>query len=454
MTALDHSPEFAYRDGRLHVEAVALERIAAEVGTPVYCYSGAALGRAYTAFVAAFEGLDARVCYAVKANGNLAVIRTFADLGAGADVVSEGEIRKALAAGVPTGRIVFSGVGKTAEELAMALEAGVTQINVESEPELETLGAVAARLGIAARVSLRINPDVDAHTHAKISTGRKENKFGIELGRAMAAYARAEALDGLTPDGLAVHIGSQLTEIEPFARAFKTLADLVRDLRDAGHTVARLDLGGGLGIAYGDEPGPSLADYANVVREAVGGLGCALTFEPGRVLVGNAGVLLTRVILVKDGAHRRFVVLDAAMNDLKRPALYGAYHAIVTVTEPQADSAAGPYDVVGPVCETGDTFATGRALTPVNAGDLLAICSAGAYGSAMSSTYNARRLVPEVLVDGDRFAVVRRRQTYDEMLAQDSLPEWMAETVRPDEARPGKAVAAQSGPSRASRGAG
>jgi len=311
-----------------------------------------------------------------------------------------------------------------------AAKSGVTQINVESEPELEILSEAARRTGVTARVSLRINPDVDARTHEKISTGRKENKFGIDLGRVVAAYARAEALEGLEPDGLAVHIGSQLTDVEPFERAFKTVAYLVGTLRAAGHTVKRLDLGGGLGIAYDEGPGPSLADYARVVRETVGHLDCALTFEPGRSLVGNAGVLLTRVILVKEGASRRFVITDAAMNDLKRPALYGAWHVFAPVTQPPPDAVAAPVDIVGPVCETGDTFATERPLTPVITGDLLAICSAGAYGAVMASTYNARLLVPEVLVDGARFAVVRPRQTYDEMLAQDVIPDWLGETAK------------------------
>ena len=319
----------------------------------------------------------------------------------------------------------LSGVGKTEAELEMALRAGVTQINVESEVELNTLSSVAQRIGVTARVSLRVNPDVDPITHAKISTGRKENKFGIDTGRVMAAFAHAEALPGLEPDGLAVHIGSQLTDIEPFRHAFTILATLVREMRGAGHTLRRLDLGGGLGIAYGEEPGPSAAAYADLVRETVGDLGCHLTFEPGRALIGNAGVLVTGVILVKDGASRRFVVLDAAMNDLTRPALYSAEHAIVAVAEPAAGAELHPFDIVGPVCETGDTFALGRALPPVRAGDLLAICSAGAYGAVMSSSYNARPLIPEVLVDQGQFAVVRRRPTFDEMLAQDCIPDWI-----------------------------
>jgi len=436
VTALANSPEFHYQGGQLHVEALALAAIAQEVGTPFYCYSSAAIRRSYETFTTALRGLDARIAYAVKANGNLAVIATFAGLGAGADVVSEGEVRRALAAGVAPELIVFSGVGKTESELETALRAGIVQINVESEPELDTLSAVAMRLGVSAKVALRINPDVDPNTHAKISTGRKENKFGIGGGRIMAAYARAEALPGLEPDGLAVHIGSQLTDIEPFRRAFTILAEMVRELRGAGHTVRRLDLGGGLGIAYGDEPGPSAAAYADLVRQCVGDLDCQLTFEPGRALIGNAGVLVTRVILVKDGASRRFVVLDAAMNDLTRPALYSAEHAIVAVSEPAADAARHPFDIVGPVCETGDTFTTGRPLAPVRAGDLLAICSAGAYGAVMASSYNARPLIPEVLVDDDNFAVVRHRPTYDEMLAQDRIPDWIDKRERSDNQAP------------------
>ncbi|HUT49054.1 MAG TPA: diaminopimelate decarboxylase [Alphaproteobacteria bacterium] len=448
MSTFANSPDFHYHKGRLHAESVALDAIAEAVGTPVYCYSSASMRRSYTAYAQAFDGLDAQICYAVKANGNLAVIGTFAALGAGADVVSEGEFRKALKAGVPAEKIIFSGVGKTAGELEAALSAGVTQINVESEPELEMLSAAASRVGITARVSLRINPDVDARTHEKISTGRKENKFGIDLGRVIAAYARAEALDGLVPDGLAVHIGSQLTEVEPFERAFKTVAYLVGTLRAAGHKVDRLDLGGGLGIAYDDGPAPSLADYAAVVRETVGKLDCALTFEPGRSLVGNAGVLLTRIILVKEGASRRFIIADAAMNDLKRPALYGASHIIVPVAEPARDAKTQPVDIVGPVCESGDIFAAERPLTPVEAGDLLAICSAGAYGAVMASTYNARLLVPEVLVDGACFAVVRPRQTYDEMLGQDIIPDWIDKPARHGSAPVSKAAALAVGVSR------
>ena len=366
-------------------------------------------------------------------------------------MVSEGEARRALAAGVPPAMIVFSGVGKTEAELEMALGAGVLQINVESEGELDTLGSVASRLGVTARVALRVNPDVDPITHAKISTGRKENKFGIDTGRIMAAYAHAEVLPGMEPDGLAIHIGSQLTDIEPFRRAFTILATLVRELRAAGHTVRRLDLGGGLGIAYGDEPGPSAAAYAELVRQCVGDLDCQLTFEPGRALIGNAGVLVAGVVLVKDGASRRFIVLDAAMNDLTRPALYNAEHAIVAIAEPAADAALHPFDIVGPICETGDTFAIGRPMPPVRAGDLLAICSAGAYGAVMSSSYNARPLIPEVLVDTGDFAVVRARPTYAEMLAQDHIPDWIDRRESAEDKAP-VGAGASAGSARRERG--
>ena len=375
----------------------------------------------------ALAGLDATICYALKANGNLAVIRTLARLGAGADVVSEGELRRALAAGVPPHKIVFSGVGKTRAEMAAALDAGIAQINVESEPELEALSEVAAARGVTAPVALRVNPDVDAGTHDKISTGRKENKFGIEAEHAVALYARAQTMTGIRPVGLAVHIGSQLTELAPYRETFGRVAALVRRLRADGHKVTHLDLGGGLGIVYRDETPPAPADYGAVVREVIGPLGCAVAIEPGRSLVGNAGVLLTRVIYVKQGTARRFVIVDAAMNDLARPTLYDAYHDIVTVAAPPAGAPVAPVDVVGPVCETGDTFAVGRPLAPVKAGDLLAIMTAGAYGAAMASTYNARPLVPEVLVHGDRFAEVRPRQDYDTMLKSDAMPPWLSD---------------------------
>jgi len=419
--------EFRYRDGALHVEAVPLAAIAAEVGTPFYCYSTAALARAYGAFAEALAGLPVTVCYSLKANSNIAVVRTLARLGAGADVVSEGELRRALAAGIAPERIVFSGVGKTRDEIAFALSRGIGQINAESESELEAISEVASALGRIASVALRVNPDVDAATHHKIATGRKEDKFGVDLARALALYARAGELTGLAPVGLAIHIGSQITGLAPFRAAFERVAELVRTLRAAGQEVRRLDLGGGLGIVYDQESPPSVTDYAALVHEIIAPLGCELEIEPGRAIAGNAGVLITRVIYVKRGESRTFLIVDAAMNDLKRPALYGAYHAIVPVAQADAQAPLAPADVVGPVCETGDTLAVGRPLPPVGAGDLLAICSAGAYGAVMSSTYNSRLLAPEVLVEDGRYAVVRRRQTYDELLGMDELPEWLSD---------------------------
>ncbi len=421
---MDH---FNYRRKRLHAEAVPLELIAERVKTPVYVYSTATLQRHYRIFAEAFAHLPATICYAVKANANISVIRTLGQLGAGADVVSGGELRAALAAGVPGARIVFSGVGKTAEEMAAALRAGVMQINVESEPELETLDAVARSTGHRARVAIRINPDVDAITHAKISTGRSENKFGIEWTAAHRVYARAAAMPGIAVVGAAVHIGSQLTDLAPYRTAFQRLRDLVAMLRADGHRIETLDLGGGLGIPYGIEhaPVPTPAAYAEMIGSVVGDLGCRLILEPGRLLVGNAGILLTRVIYVKEGATRTFLIVDAAMNDLIRPALYDAYHSIVPVSEPTPGEPLHEVDVVGPVCETSDTFATDRPLPPVAAGDLLALRGAGAYGAVMSSTYNVRPLVPEVLVSGDRFGVIRPRMEVEELLARERIPGWM-----------------------------
>ncbi|MGF1639453.1 MAG: diaminopimelate decarboxylase [Rhodospirillales bacterium] len=430
---MDH---FLYRDGRLNAEEVPIERIAEAVGTPVYVYSTATLERHYRVFAAAFAGLDAAVCYAVKANGNIAVIRTLARLGAGADVVSGGELRAALAAGVPAQRIVFSGVGKTVDELAAALAAGVMQINVESEPELEALDRVGRAIGKRAPVAIRVNPDVDANTHAKISTGKRENKFGIEWTAAHGVYSRAARMSGIDIVGVAVHIGSLVTDLAPFRAAFHRLRDLVAMLRADGHRVLTLDVGGGLGIPYGDEtePVPSPEAYADVVRATLGDLGCRIILEPGRMLVGNAGILVTRIIYVKEGATRTFVIVDAAMNDLLRPALYGASHAIVPVIAPAPGADRVEVDVVGPVCESGDTFATGRPLPPLAAGALLAIRTAGAYGAVMASTYNARPLVAEVLVNGDAFAVVGRRVDADEILGRQTVPDWLTDE-RPGEVR-------------------
>lgn len=414
-----------YRDGRLHMEAVPLERIAREVGTPVYCYSLAALQRNYRDFAAAAGGLDAAICYAVKANSNLAIIAALAKLGAGADVVSIGEMRRALAAGVPADRVVFSGVGKKKAEMAEALRAGIMQINVESEAELRQLSDVATAMGVTATLAVRINPDVDAGTHAKITTGRKENKFGVDYDQARRVYAVAKQLPGLDPVGVAVHIGSQITDVTPYRAAYRRVAELVRDLRNDGIAIGRLDLGGGLGIVYGQETAPALADYMGIVRDTVGGLGCHLTFEPGRWMVGNTGVLLSEVIYVKPGHERTFVIVDAAMNDLIRPTLYEAYHGIRPVILPDSTANWVLSDVVGPICESGDYLAQGRELPPLASGDLVVVESAGAYGAVMSSTYNTRPLVPEVLVDGERFAVIRPRQTLEELLAADRVPPWL-----------------------------
>jgi diaminopimelate decarboxylase len=416
---------FAYRNGVLHAESVPLTRIAAAVGTPFYCYSTAALEAHYSAYAGAFAGQDAGVCYAVKANSNLAVIRSFARLGAGADVVSGGEMQRALAGGIPADRIIFSGVGKTREEMRAALEAGIHQINVESIPEVEALSEVASSLGVVAPIAFRVNPDVDAKTHAKISTGKKENKFGIDYDHAREVYARAAKLPGIKPVSIAVHIGSQLTDLAPFRAAYERVAALLHVLREDGHDIQRLDLGGGLGITYKNEAPPDLADYAAMVRSITGNLGCRISLEPGRSLVGNAGILVSRVIYVKQGLHRRFVIVDAAMNDLIRPALYEAYHGIVPVAEPDPTATKEPFDVVGPVCESGDTFALQRLLPPMASEDLVAFLSAGAYGAVMSSTYNTRPLVPEALVNGDDFAVIRPRPTVEEMLAAERVPDWL-----------------------------
>jgi diaminopimelate decarboxylase len=416
---------FAYRHGQLHAEAVALSAIASSVGTPFYCYSSMAIQQHYKAFADALAGLDATICYAVKANPNLAVIRTLALLGAGADVVSEGELRRAIAAGVPPGRIVFSGVGKTNAELETAVDLGLMQINVESEIELERLNRIATSRSRRIRVGIRVNPDVDANTHAKITTGRLENKFGIEWTQAHRVARKAAGMAGIAGLALAVHIGSQLTDLQPFEDAFLRVRDLVLMLRADGIPIDRLDLGGGLGIPYESETPPSPAAYADVIRANLGDLGCSFIVEPGRALVGSAGVLVSRIVLVKEGATRTFIICDAGMNDLIRPALYDAYHKILPVAEPDSDSERTLVDIVGPVCETGDTFARQIPLPPLAAEDLIAFATAGAYGAAMSSDYNSRPLVPEVLVRGDRFALVRRRPTIDEMLARDSMPEWL-----------------------------
>ena len=421
---MDH---FTYRDGRLFAEDVPLDAIAEAVGTPCYVYSTATLERHVRVFAEALAGLDHLICYAVKACGNIAVLRTLGRLGAGMDVVSGGELHRALAAGVPGERIVFSGVGKTRAEIAAALEAGIGQFNVESEPELEAIGAVAAGMGLRAPVAVRVNPDVDAKTHAKITTGRSEDKFGIPIARAREVYARAAALPGIAVMGVDVHIGSQLTSLAPFEAAFLKVAELTRALRADGHEIRRVDLGGGLGIPYvrSNEAPPLPFDYGAVVRRTVGDLGAQVVIEPGRLIVGNAGVLLASVIYRKEGENRDFLIVDAAMNDLIRPAMYDAWHDIVPLREPLSLEAVAPVDVVGPVCESSDTFAKARPLPLLQAGDRLAFRSAGAYGAVMSSEYNARPLVPEVLVNGDRFDVVRSRPSYDEMVRRERIPDWL-----------------------------
>ena len=421
---MDH---FLYRDGRLMAEDVPLAEIAAAVGTPVYVYSAATLLRHYRLFDEALAGLPHLVCYAMKSLSNVAVLKLLGDAGAGMDVVSAGEYLRARAAGVPGERIVFSGVGKTREEMRLALEGGIRQFNVESEPEMAALSEVAVSLGAVAPITVRVNPDVDARTHAKISTGKKEDKFGIPIGRAREVYAMAAALPGLRVVGIDVHIGSQLTDLAPFEAAYAKVAELTRALRADGHEIDRLDLGGGLGIPYArDNSAPPLPrEWGEVIRRTVGDLGCEIEIEPGRLVSGNAGVLLSRVIYVKSGEDRDFLILDAAMNDLIRPAMYEAHHDIVPVTEPAPGAEPATYDVVGPVCESGDTFAKGRRMPAVAAGDLVAFRSAGAYGAVMASEYNSRPLVPEVLVRGDQFAVIRARPTYEEMISRDSIPSWL-----------------------------
>jgi len=417
-------PEFAYREGVLQAEGLPLGLIAERVGTPFYLYSASAMQAAYRRFTGALSGLDAQVFYAMKANDNQAVIRCFADMGAGADVVSEGELRRALAAGIPPEKIVFAGVGKSEREITLGLEAGILQFNAESWPELERLDAVARSLGRVAPVAIRINPNVDAKTHTKIATGRRADKFGIDLDHAREIYQAAQKLPGIALEGLAVHIGSQLTDVAPFREAFTRTAAFYRDLQQAGVPLKRLDLGGGLGVGYQGK-GPDLESYAGIVREVTEGLEAELAFEPGRYLVAAAGLFVTRVIYVKEERGRRFLIVDGAMNDLIRPTLYEAHHEILTVEEPDPSWSYEEADLVGPVCESGDYFARDRKLPPVKAGDLLALSHAGAYGAVMSSSYNARPLSPEIMVKDGKMAVVRARQDYATMIAQDSLPDWL-----------------------------
>ena len=424
---------FRYRNGVLHAEGVRLDRLAEKVGTPCWVYSSGALEARYRAFAAAFAGLDALVCYSLKANSNQAVVATLGRLGSGIDVVSAGEMQRALAAGIPASKIVFAGIGKTEEEMAQALDADILQFNVESEPELRLLSRVATKRKKTAPVSLRVNPDVDARTHAKIATGKKENKFGIDIAQAPAVAKLAATLPGISLQGLAVHIGSQVTDVDPYHAAFARVGDLARDLNSDGHHLTRLDFGGGLGVVYDRTSNsgapPALASYADAVRGALarmpnGGRGTEIVLAPGRWLVAEAGILLTRVVYMKSGTAKRFAIVDAAMNDLIRPTLYEAHHPMRPVTEPGSHDME-VVDVVGPVCETGDFLALDRPLPPLHDGDLLAIEVAGAYGAVMSSSYNARPLAPELLVRGNTWAVVRPRQTVESLIGLDRLPPWI-----------------------------
>ena len=421
---MDH---FLYRDGQLMAEDVPLAEIAAQVGTPFYVYSAATLLRHFKLFDDALDGTEHLVCFAVKSLSNVAVLKLLGDAGAGMDVVSIGEYLRAKAAGVSGDKIVFSGIGKTREEMRIAIEGGIRQFNVESEPEMQVLSEVAVSLNTQAPITVRVNPDVDAKTHAKISTGKKEDKFGIPISRAREVYAMAAALPGLKVVGIDVHIGSQLTELDPFRQAYRKVAELTEQLWEDGHEITRLDLGGGLGIPYArDNNAPPLPiEYGGLIKEEVGHLGCEIEIEPGRLISGNSGLLVTEVIYVKEGEEREFLIVDAAMNDLIRPAMYEAHHDIVPVVEPVAGAEQTAYDVVGPICESGDTFAKGRSLPPMGAGELVAFRSAGAYSAVMASEYNSRPMVPEVLVQGDQFAVIRRRPTYEDMIDRDSIPEWL-----------------------------
>jgi diaminopimelate decarboxylase len=421
---------FSYRNGALHAEEVALATIAEAVGTPFYCYSTAAIERQFEAFRNAFAGQNALVFYAMKANSNQAVLTTLSRLGAGMDVVSEGELRRARAAGVPGERIIFSGVGKTLSEMNLGLEENILCFNVESEPELEALSRAALSRGVVAPIAIRVNPDIDALTHAKIATGKSENKFGVPISRARDVYAYARSLHGLSVRGVDMHIGSQITDLRPFDDAFALLADFVRALRTDGHRIEHVDLGGGLGISYrtDNDPPPFPEDYARIVARHTAALDCKVLLEPGRAIVGNAGALVASVIYLKKGEKKHFLIVDAAMNDLVRPTLYDAHHEILPVKEPKPGA---PHwmrsDVVGPVCESGDYLALDRDLPEVAAGDLIAVMSAGAYGAVQAGTYNSRLLIPEVLVKGAQFAIVRPRRTYEELIALDTLPPWLSD---------------------------
>ena len=421
---MDH---FIYRNGILHAEDVAITEIAAAVGTPFYVYSQATLTRHFRVFDEALNGMNHLICYAMKANSNIAILKILGDLGAGMDVVSGGEYLRAKAAGISGDKIVFSGVGKTREEMALAIKNGIRQFNVESEEELKVLNEVALSLGAIAPITLRVNPDVDAKTHAKIATGKSENKFGIPISKAQEVYSIAASMEAIDVVGIDVHIGSQLTDLEPFRLAYKKVAELTKVLRQDGHNIRRLDLGGGLGIPYesSNQSPPLPEDYAKVIHETVGDLDCEIEIEPGRLLTGNAGLMVSSVIYNKSGEGRDFMIVDAAMNDLIRPALYEAYHEIIPVIESTENSETQDYDIVGPVCETGDTFANKRALTPVADGEMVAFRSAGAYGAVMASEYNTRPLIPEILVHGDQFSIIRDRPSIEAIIKRDIIPDWL-----------------------------
>jgi diaminopimelate decarboxylase len=411
---------FDYRNGQLYAESVAVDKIAQQLQTPVYCYSAAAITQNYQAYASHFKSENSLICYAVKANSNQSILGLMAKLGAGADVVSEGELRRALLAGIPANKIVYSGVAKTASEMRFALQQDILQFNVESEQELEVLNGVALSLDKQAPIAFRINPDIDARTHAKISTGKASNKFGISWTRAHESYARAADLPGIRVQGIDIHIGSQLTELGPFKAAYECLAELITDLRERGHDISVVDIGGGLGISYDktDVQPPELGDYAALAHNILGDLGCRILVEPGRSMVGDTGILLSEVIYIKQGEQDRFLIIDAGMNDLLRPSMYDAFHEIIAVSP--SGSETHSYQIVGPICETGDTFARDRELPILNNGDLVAIMNAGAYGAVMASTYNTRPLVPEVLVDGDSFTVIRKRPNYDDIINLDT----------------------------------
>ena len=420
MTIQTHFP---YINSKMFAENVAISDIAKQVGTPFYCYSNTAISQNFQAYQQAFSEQDTLICYAVKANSNQAVLATLAKLGSGADVVSIGEIRRARAAGIPANKIVYSGVAKIASEIEYALKQGIFQFNVESEPELELISQIATRLKTTAAIAFRINPDVCANTHAKISTGKAENKFGVPISKARLAYKQAAALPNIKVQGVDVHIGSQLTQLAPFEEAYKRIAQLVIDLREDGHEISVIDIGGGLGITYSDEVIPSKQEYAAIAKAQLGQLNCKIIVEPGRSLLGNAGILVSSVVFVKTGEERQFLIIDAGMNDLIRPSMYDAHHEILAVDT--TNTVQKIYDVVGPVCETGDTFSKNRQVNESKPGDLIAVMSCGAYGAVMASTYNTRMLAPEVMVKDNEFAVVRARPTYDEVINADSVPSWV-----------------------------